>query len=274
VSGQSRGRWRRASAAGAIAALLFALGLGLRLGGFTGMATAANILAVPPLMVQMVRWAREKQDPPGRPGPRQAVPSAAPPPAVMDNLCDAAVRHLLGHEGSRNDRFGLPVRWQTADSSLAGEWAGLMQPGRQEPGLPEASTRRNRLAEAFRQIPGRRLVILGRPGSGKTTAAKLLALQLLQEYRDSAQVPVPFRVDTWNPYDWRLVEFLEYTHRAEILRYAGASYEFRTEALRIDLAEAWSRRPRRSIFELAAEAVWNLPAQDLTAELPESHRGR
>jgi hypothetical protein len=55
------------------------------------------------------------------------------------------------------------------------------------------------IADLYRRIPSRRLVILGEPGAGKTSAAILLLLDLLTEPLMRGRVPVLFPMASFNP---------------------------------------------------------------------------
>jgi hypothetical protein len=56
-----------------------------------------------------------------------------------------------------------------------------------------------RLADTFKEIPSRRLVILGDPGAGKSTAVMLLTARLLQQRAEHDPVPVILPVASWDP---------------------------------------------------------------------------
>ncbi|GAA2399140.1 NACHT domain-containing protein [Actinomadura vinacea] len=69
-------------------------------------------------------------------------------------------------------------------------------------GRPRFTGRSDRIAamvKAYRDLPRRRLVILGDPGMGKTTLAVLLLRQFLHERREHEQVPVMVTLSGWDP---------------------------------------------------------------------------
>jgi hypothetical protein len=55
------------------------------------------------------------------------------------------------------------------------------------------------LAQALRELPAHQLVVLGEPGSGKTSAAILLTLRLLAQREPGDLVPVLFPLASWDP---------------------------------------------------------------------------
>ncbi|RAY12841.1 hypothetical protein DPM19_22750 [Actinomadura craniellae] len=63
------------------------------------------------------------------------------------------------------------------------------------------------IADLFRGLPHRQLVILGEPGAGKTILAMLLALDLLDDRAPDAPVPVFFSLSSWNP-EVRLADWM------------------------------------------------------------------
>ncbi|MEU1183809.1 NACHT domain-containing protein [Streptomyces sp. NPDC005820] len=96
----------------------------------------------------------------------------------------------------------LPVSW--SDSSQAGVCDHVELVGGT---ISCRADQVEELAEAFRRLPRRRLVVLGSAGSGKSTFAVLLSLALLRTPQDDEPVPVLLTAASWDParesiHDW------------------------------------------------------------------------
>ncbi|AEW99697.1 Sio3 (plasmid) [Streptantibioticus cattleyicolor NRRL 8057 = DSM 46488] len=153
------------------------------------------------------------------------VPS---PPTARDGLGDAAdrlaraTRDQWRREEERRklrDPVPLLVRWRPAAEDLTDHWANIhgSADGSVRHPLPLAG-RLDGITDLHRRVPSRRLVVLGRPGSGKTVLTIRFVLELLRARTDSADpVPVLFNLGTWGPdtplRDW-LVGQLERDHPA------------------------------------------------------------
>ncbi|MEV8349715.1 helix-turn-helix domain-containing protein [Streptomyces niveus] len=136
-----------------------------------------------------------------------AATSAADPPA--GGLADAAAslarearRRWQREEGHRrvHDPFPLPVRWQPVPAELMDrpENVQRLQPGATPQDLNLSGDLRS-VVETYRSIASRRLVILGRAGSGKSVLAIKFALDLLAAPAAPARVPVIFSIGSWDP---------------------------------------------------------------------------
>jgi len=200
---QWAGGWRRALAVGAATAIGVALGIGQWIDGFSGTATAVQILSLAPLLVSVVRWGRGNQASRDVAEPPSVTPlpawDAVFPDDVLRGLYAAVTRDLPGPQETWPARFGLPSHWRAAGPDLAGEWAGQAHPGDQEAGLSKSAAGGSGIVAEYLQLPVKRLVLLGGAGAGKTTLATRLVLDWHNFPELSGQVPVPVRVDTWNP---------------------------------------------------------------------------
>ncbi|MGH3833661.1 MAG: NACHT domain-containing protein [Pseudonocardiaceae bacterium] len=109
------------------------------------------------------------------------------------------------------------------------------------------------LAEQFRKLHRRRLVIVGGPGAGKTTLAVQLVLQLLADWQPGEPVPVLLSLASWDPHtrprlqDW-LAAQLNQTYP--------------------DLRAFGTNTAQR-----LAEQGWLLPVLDGLDEIPAQRRG-
>ena len=107
----------------------------------------------------------------------------------------------------RNPRV-LPLEWaesrrpvsDPAPAAVIGASSGvivaLKLSGRLDSSYEEAT---RKLAEGYRRIPSKRLVILGEPGSGKSVLALLLGLGLTEKREPGRAVPVLLPLSSWDP---------------------------------------------------------------------------
>jgi DNA-binding SARP family transcriptional activator/GTPase SAR1 family protein len=95
-----------------------------------------------------------------------------------------------------HDPFPLPVRWHAAPTGLTDHWANIARASATALADPVAEGDLDEVIEIHREV--RRLVVLGRAGSGKTILVMRLVLKLL-EGTDAELVPVIFSLGSWNP---------------------------------------------------------------------------
>jgi tetratricopeptide (TPR) repeat protein len=127
---------------------------------------------------------------------------------------EAAVRRL-------NDPYPLPVSWDAADASLAGEWEALVMlattgaggkarssPGSWAAGPAELAGSGDDLVDTLGRVPTGRLVVLGEPGAGKTTLMVRLLLDLTARRDVGAAVPVLVTLASWDPAGQDLFGFI------------------------------------------------------------------
>lgn len=111
------------------------------------------------------------------------------------------------------DPWPLPLQWVAAEEDLADHADVVFMRGPQASALTATGpeTLSGQLAEAvdlYERLPGKRLVVLGRPGSGKSVVAMTLTLALLDRWQLGMQVPVLFPVASWDPSRARLDDWL------------------------------------------------------------------
>jgi len=175
-----------------LALSLTAIGVALRM---RGLATAANVaqlvsvvLAIPALATGLVIWWRSAQ-------PTAALTTAELRRAkdVLAGIVgeqwkvEAAIRAL-------DDPNPIRVRWRlTSQSQLMDHPYNVT-----DAVLSGSSDQIHALTEQFRALRRRRLVILGGPGTGKTTLAVQLLLQLITLRQKSEPVPVLLSVAGWD----------------------------------------------------------------------------
>jgi hypothetical protein len=145
------------------------------------------LLAVPPLAIGVWTWRRS---PPGPTDLADAVHALAQ--SVSDQWHDEAIRRSL------DDPAPIPVRWcLTQAGHLIDHHANLAPPAQT---LSVSSDQIDTLAQSWRGMRRRRLVILGGPGTGKTTLAVQLVRELLatRDAHPGEPVPVLLSISGWN----------------------------------------------------------------------------
>lgn len=109
-----------------------------------------------------------------------------------------------------HDPRPLRLRWQAAAELLTDHRENILR-GRAA-GPLELGGGLDQIAEVYREIPARRLVVLGRAGSGKTVLAVQLAVDLLATRVPDARVPVVVSLGSWKPdvplEDWLLGQLI------------------------------------------------------------------
>ncbi|MGW6287329.1 helix-turn-helix domain-containing protein [Streptomyces sp. NPDC055107] len=139
------------------------------------------------------------------PEPAPTAP-AGPPAGGLDDAAASLAREVRRRwqreEGHRrvHDPFPLPVRWRPVPAELMDRPENIqrLQPGATPHDLHLSGDLRS-VVETYRSIASRRLVILGRAGSGKSVLAIKFALDLLAAPDAPDRVPVVFSIGAWDP---------------------------------------------------------------------------
>ncbi|MFF4603464.1 NACHT domain-containing protein [Streptomyces sp. NPDC001339] len=97
-----------------------------------------------------------------------------------------------------HDPFPLTVRWTATQEAVADHWAS---PSGHSATAAAVNTdgQLEQVADVFRRIPSGRLVVLGKPGAGKTVLTLRLTLDLLRSRQPQDPVPVIFPLLSWHP---------------------------------------------------------------------------
>ena len=106
-----------------------------------------------------------------------------------------------------HDPRALRVRWRPAAATLTDHDENILQSKGEAVRPLEVSGDLDQVADVYRRIPSKRLVALGRAGSGKTVLAVRLVLHLLATRTPDERVPVIVGLGAWNP-DTPLEEWL------------------------------------------------------------------
>lgn len=185
------GSWRYVVAAWAgMAALATALAvIALALRGRDGLQTAANVaqlvsvvLVIPTLAVPLWLWSRQSMS---------SVAATAQNVAKAKDVLAGMVDQQWRTEAmlrSLDDPDPMPVQWRLTRREVMDHPANLTPASLL---LIASSGDITALAGEFRAMRRRRLVILGGPGTGKTTLAVQLLRELLATRREHRDEPVP-----------------------------------------------------------------------------------
>ncbi|USX56475.1 hypothetical protein [Lentzea sp. HUAS12] len=132
-----------------------------------------------------------------------AADTSGDPAHALEDLADLVLRQWEREAGARGltHQDPLDVRWASTRRPVAPSAKDVIGPG-VVPGEPlrlKLHGGVGRLADALFELPGHQLVLLGEPGSGKTSAAMLLVLDLLARREPGDLVPVLLPLASWDP---------------------------------------------------------------------------
>jgi hypothetical protein len=178
---------------------------------------------------------------------------------VANQLATAVQKQWHEEEERRriNDPYPLPIRWTNAPEQIVDHWSNILLQG-------AGSSSSNPLDlhghledvnKIFNRVPSKRIVVLGKAGSGKTILTVRYALGALDRRTGDSPVPVVLGIATWDP---KAASLQTWMARKLCDDYPGLS------------------RPAPSGFSLASELVgggYIFPVLDGFDEIAEELRG-
>ncbi|MBB6554540.1 NACHT domain-containing protein [Nonomuraea rubra] len=204
MSGQYSQRKSRAVGAFLWGVVLLAVAIALfivskRLSGIQALATGTaqivasvtSVISLGNALQQIMSWWRDHR-----------APARAPTSADIDTAKDI-LAGLVAEQWreetvlrSLGDPEPMPLPWRSTERRELVDRPGIIAKGTVAfPGLPMHI---EDMASRFRALPCRRLVILGGPGTGKTTLAVQLLLELLRTREPGERVPVLVSASRWD----------------------------------------------------------------------------
>jgi hypothetical protein len=204
---RGRNRWPWAAAGAGLVALVLLLTVTVApLRDRDGLTTSANtaqltalLIAAGTAAVVMARWAWRA----ARSARAAAVPTSAALDRAKDRLAGAVAEQWKREAALRSlaDPDPIPVRWR-APAALMDHAAHIETTARAERGLWRMASSADiaELVDWFRRTRRHRLVILGGPGTGKTTLAMQVLIYLLatRDQHPDEPVPVMLSVADWD----------------------------------------------------------------------------
>jgi hypothetical protein len=118
------------------------------------------------------------------------------------------------------DPYPLPVGWVPASQDLLASWAAIVLltqgspteswPGADSwaPGFDALARGNGDLAEVLSRVPTGRLVVLGKPGAGKTILLIRTVLRLMDRRLEGQPVPFLLPMASWNPSEQDLMTWM------------------------------------------------------------------
>ncbi|GAB7107261.1 hypothetical protein JCM4814A_55750 [Streptomyces phaeofaciens JCM 4814] len=159
------------------------------------------------------------------------------------------------------DPVPLDVRWAPADRRLADHPENVRRPRLPAP----REYRIEDIAGSFAALSGRRLVVLGGPGSGKSVLAVRFVLDRLAARRPGGPVPVIFPLAGWDPHADALRDWLAHRLAAEYRPLAGPADDRRTLARA--LLDAGLVQPVLDGFDELSRQAYGQAVRRINAEL-------
>ncbi|MCD7445327.1 NACHT domain-containing protein [Streptomyces lincolnensis] len=159
----------------------------------------------------------------------------------------------------------LSVRWVRGGPPLADHERNIRR-GLPLPAPRDGDQRLDGIVETFRELPSGRLVVLGRPGAGKTVLAVQFVLGTLAARQPGGPVPVLFPLASWDPRSTPLRDWLAERLAAEYRPLAAVRGE---RTLARELLDAGLLLPVLDGFDEIPKPVHGDALRRLNSELDE-----
>ncbi|PZG35434.1 hypothetical protein C1I98_27430 [Spongiactinospora gelatinilytica] len=195
---------RRARASVAIGVLLLALsvafltlapnlhgGVAVSVGTASLMAATISVVTLGNSLVQFLTWWRRRATPP-------PAPTSADIGTAKDILAGLVAQQWRDETVLRSlcDPEPMPLPWRSTEHRELADHPEIIARG--TVAFPGLGVHIEDMARNFRALRCRRLVILGGPGTGKTTLAVQLVLELLRTRQPEEHVPVLLSAARWD----------------------------------------------------------------------------
>ncbi|MFG1704136.1 NACHT domain-containing protein [Nonomuraea sp. M3C6] len=166
-------------------------GTGITVGTASVVAAAGSAMALGNGLVQFLSWWRKR----GAPAP---APTSADIGAAKDILAGLVTQQWRDETVLRSlcDPEPMPLPWRSTEHRELADHPEIIAKG--TVAFPGLDVHIADMAHNFRALRCRRLVILGGPGTGKTTLAVQLLLELLRTRQPEEPVPVLLSAARWD----------------------------------------------------------------------------
>jgi len=167
---------------------------GIAVGTTQMISTTVAVVGLGNALVQFLGWWRKR-------GVPVSAPTSADVATAKDVLAGLVVQQWRDETVLRSlcDPAPMPLPWRSTERRELADHPEIIAKG--TVAFPGLDVHIAGMADNFRELRCRRLVILGGPGTGKTTLAVQLVLELLRTRRPEEPVPVLLSAARWDDHE-------------------------------------------------------------------------